>query len=474
MGSSPVTATTRPPSRPDDLTEIVVRFLERHAPHATRVGVAFSGGPDSTALLLAARPLPQQLLAIHVDHRGDPDSGRRARAAAQIAQALEVPFALLEAEAPPHPGRGPEGAARTVRYAALDQAAATHRLDLILLGHHHDDQLETVVLRWIAGSTLVGLAGMQPLRGHFGRPFLGVERARLAQSLREVGLAAVDDPTNRDLRVPRNRIRRSVLPALADEERELVARVAAGATRLRKRLEPVLAARLDLQAEHGGAGVDLAAFTELPAAFHPFALHLLSARAGRHVAPRQPVQAELDRRLHSSSPRLRIDAGDGWRLERHGRRLCLLAPGREVCPFAYTLEVPGVREIPEIEASVGIRPAPPDVFPTDAAGRYRGITLPAGAAHRVVVRSRRPGDRFRPLGSSRSKPLQELLIDWRVRRDLRNWLPLLEVDGEIAWIGGLAVSESFRPDVGSPWWVIEVLPDIQVTSEVSLGRKAFS
>jgi tRNA(Ile)-lysidine synthase len=361
-----------------------------------------------------------------------------------------------------------------VRYHALEAAAAAHRLELILLGHHHDDQLETVILRWIAGSTLVGLAGMEPLRGLFGRPFLTLPRARLAQSLQGAGVVPLDDPTNHDLRVPRNRIRKDLLPTLDTNDQLLLARVAGRAATLRRRLEPTLAAQLDLRPEPDGASVGLAAFAALPRPFWPFALHLLSARAGRHVAPRSPVQADLARRLATPSARLRIDAGDGWRLERHGQRLCLLAQGREPRPFAYTLEVPGEREIPEIEASVGIRPAPPDVFPTDAAGRYRGITLPAGAAHRLVVRSRRPGDRFRPLGSSRSHPLQRLLIDWRVRRDLRDRLPLLEIDGEIAWIGGFAVAESFRPDLGSPWWLIELLPGIQVASEVSLGRKAFS
>ncbi|MCA9527741.1 MAG: tRNA lysidine(34) synthetase TilS [Myxococcales bacterium] len=451
----------------------MARVFEQHAPHATRVGVAFSGGPDSSALLLAASRLPLEVIALHVDHQLDPDSGRRAEAAAAIAAHLETPFVRLTAP-PLAERRGPEETARILRYAALSEAATTHQLDAVLLAHHRDDQLETVLLRWIAGSSLVGLAGMQPARGIFLRPFLGTPRRTLADALAAAGLTPVDDPNNRDLRVPRNRIRQALLPRLDEPDRSALGQLATRAGALRRRLEPWLGDRLDPRREPDGASVSLHAFAQLPHPLWPFALHQLAVHAGRFVAPRAPVQAELARCLSDQRARLRIDAGEGWRLERHGQRLCLLAQGRETRPFAYTLQVPGVREIPEIEASVGIRPAPPDVLPIDASGRYRGIALPAGAAHQVVVRSRRPGDRFRPLGSSRSLPLRTLLIDWRVRRDLRDRLPLLEIDGELAWIGGHAVADSFRPERGGDWWLIELTPNRHTDSTALPARKGFS
>src|SRR5436305_6049469 len=202
MGSSPVTATIEA-----DLMDLLHRlegFFTAEAPLAAGDGVvvAFSGGPDSTALLwgmsrLAPR-LGLRLFAAHLDHAMDPSSAARAAAAADLAARLGVPLLAARRDVPSarQPGESHEAAARRQRYAFLEETRQRLGARWVATGHHRDDQAETVLLRLLFGSSLEGLAGVRPVHGAVVRPLLGASRAELAAAVAAAGLAAVDDPTN--------------------------------------------------------------------------------------------------------------------------------------------------------------------------------------------------------------------------------------------------------------------------------------
>lgn len=183
--------------------------------------VAYSGGADSTALLLAARALwPGRVLALHVHHglqvAGD-DFERHARAACA---ALAVPLQVIRVDARHLPGQSPEDAARQARYRALAAAAQQAGIGCVLLGQHAQDQAETLLLALSRGAGLPGLAGMaesfQRHGARFGRPLLGVDGQALRDWLDGQGIAYVVDPSNADLRYTRNRIRARLLPAFVE------------------------------------------------------------------------------------------------------------------------------------------------------------------------------------------------------------------------------------------------------------------
>ncbi len=189
------------------------------APHPW--AVAYSGGADSTALLLAAQALwPGRVQAIHVHHglqaAGD-DFERHARAACA---ALAVPLQVIRVDARHLPGQSPEDAARQARYRALAAAAQQAGAACVLLGQHAQDQAETLLLALSRGAGLPGLAGMaesfQRHGARFGRPLLPVDGQALRDWLDGQGIAYVVDPTNADLRYTRNRIRARLLPAFAE------------------------------------------------------------------------------------------------------------------------------------------------------------------------------------------------------------------------------------------------------------------
>nr|WP_090338718.1 tRNA lysidine(34) synthetase TilS [Mycolicibacterium malmesburyense]CRL66708.1 tRNA(Ile)-lysidine synthetase [Mycolicibacterium malmesburyense] len=173
--------------------------------------VALSGGADSLALAAVAAGL-KPTTALIVDHQLQPDSGAVAQTARQLAVASGCVAAQVITVDVGAEG-GPEAAARTARYRALDAA----RDDMpVLLGHTLDDQAETVLLGLGRGSGPRSIAGMRPWDPPWGRPLLGVRRTVTRAACAELGLTPWEDPHNADRRYTRVRLREEVLPLLEE------------------------------------------------------------------------------------------------------------------------------------------------------------------------------------------------------------------------------------------------------------------
>lgn len=185
------------------------------------LAIAFSGGADSTALLLAACALrPGQVSAIHVHHGLQAAADAFEAHCSAVCARLGVPLHIARVDARHQSGESPEDAARKARYSALANGARALGLSQVLLGQHADDQVETLLLALSRGAGLAGLSAMPAAfeRGgiEFVRPLLAVPGPDLRQWLLQQGHAFVDDPSNTDERFTRNRIRARLLPALAE------------------------------------------------------------------------------------------------------------------------------------------------------------------------------------------------------------------------------------------------------------------
>ena len=210
------------------LAERVLRAIarERLIPRGGRVLAALSGGADSVALstLLAdAAPAGGYVLAglLHVNHRLRGGAAEADEAFCRtIAERLRVPIvvervdvaALARAD-----GVSIEHAGHRARYAIFERVAAEQDADAVATGHTQDDLAETVLLRLVRGAGPGGLAGIRPRAGRVVRPLLGVSRRELREHLAARGVPHREDASNRDLRVPRNRVRHRLLPLLAQE-----------------------------------------------------------------------------------------------------------------------------------------------------------------------------------------------------------------------------------------------------------------
>ncbi|MBU1359148.1 MAG: tRNA lysidine(34) synthetase TilS [Gammaproteobacteria bacterium] len=211
--------------------------------------MAYSGGADSTALLLAAASQwPGKVHALHVHHGLQHAADEFEDHCSAVCAKLGVPLHVAHVDARHGPGESPEDAARRARYETLAALGKTHGLQHVALAQHADDQVETMLIALGRGAGLDGLAGMprQMVRHgiHFHRPLLDVHGTVLRTWIAASGTAYVDDPTNSDHRYTRNRIREQVLPTLMaalPQFRETFARTARNAARASRLMAEIAA-----------------------------------------------------------------------------------------------------------------------------------------------------------------------------------------------------------------------------------------
>lgn len=200
------------------------RAMAAFEPAHWPLAVGFSGGADSTALLAAcAARRPGEVVAFHVHHGLQAAADDFERHCRNVCERLAVPLRVHRVDARHARGDSPEDAARRARYSAFAEMArmdgSAPAIQSIALGHHADDQIETLLLALSRGAGLPGLAAM-PARAQRGvleihRPLLAVAGADIREWLAGRRLPWIEDPTNGDARYTRNRIRALVLPALA-------------------------------------------------------------------------------------------------------------------------------------------------------------------------------------------------------------------------------------------------------------------
>jgi tRNA(Ile)-lysidine synthase len=210
----------------------VTRALLRDAvlvPRGSRVLVAISGGPDSMALLHVLAGFRGELgfdvVAHGVDHGLRAEASGELDGAESFARSLDVPFArtvLAVAR-----GGNLQARARDARYAALRAAAAAAHADRIATAHHMNDRAETLLMRILRGSGARGLAVLAPRAGDLVRPFLRADRAAIDAHVRRHDIPFSVDPSNRDPRFLRARVRHELLPLLVDMSPRIVAHLCA-------------------------------------------------------------------------------------------------------------------------------------------------------------------------------------------------------------------------------------------------------
>ena len=450
----------------------------------TRVVAALSGGSDSVALTSILRELQAQgelCLAglAHFNHQLRPTADRDEQLAVSIAAAIDVPI-LVEREQVAARARAErrsiEDAARAARYAFFERARDHFHADVVALGHTRDDQAETFLLRLVRGAGPRGLASMYPRHGSIVRPLLccGREELRAWLAARRVegdpATDYVDDESNADVRIPRNRIRAELIPLLKERFNPAIVDVLASEADVAREAWDWLqatadeAARRMVRVDGGTRAIDLEEFNRLPAAMRRLVMWRVMTDAARD----RPVGFEhVSAALRVATPDgpSAIDA-PGHRLERIGSRVVLTSrpldaagrwtpanPENLANPanlFRYPLSIPGEVELPQGQCVVSAREvsvAERGAIDSRAIVGNGPIAIVRSDLCRgsLAVRNRRPGDRFRPVGLGGKKKLQDFFVDRKVARRLRDQVPLI-VDGSdrIVWVAGYGIDEAFQ------------------------------
>ncbi len=419
-------------------------FVKRGFPPC-RLAVAASGGTDSTALLVALADLRADgftILAAHVNHhlRGA-DSEADEAFVRDLCARLGVEVTVFDGTLDPElvRARGIEAAAREVRYARLREVDARY----VATAHQQNDQAETVLMRLLTGSGIAGLRGIHPVRDDgFVRPLLDVTRAEIEEFLRERGIIARFDRSNDDLRFLRNRVRVFLREVGGIESLANVAEQARAQWPLIER------AIDDAERAHAEVSEHQTRFTSWPED-----AWLRGALLQRHIRRLDPHARDFDAsRIASEVDGVRrMSVTKELELVRQGGALVLRRPPTPTDAFEVELTADHPAHIPTLGKTMritnvgrGFSP-PPHVGgglkPRPTSGQL--IQLPASDGT-FLVRNRREGDRFHPLGLPSPKKLKDFLIDRKIPAELRDRLPLLVWNGEIVWIAGVEVSERFK------------------------------
>ncbi len=450
---------------------------------------AFSGGPDSLALLHVLNrlkgPLGFDLAAAHLDHglRGE-ESRREAREARALCQSWGIPV-VLGTWSGKSGGLSPEEAAREARLAFLEETRVSLGAAVIATGHHRDDQAETVLIRLLNGSGLTGLAGIRPVRGPFIRPFLEVGRREILAYCREWDLKPQQDSSNESDLYLRNRLRHQVVPLLEKENPRFSQAVSRMTALLRQeedfldRLARLALADLrrdpeDPQVYPGAAvtgqrpegkdhrqenglredskkesspwGLSLAGLQELDPVLARRAIRLWLGKEtdfagverifnlalqGRTGAVAQAAGGQQVRRGYRT---LELESAAGSLAEKSKEPAvgCLLLPFDPKAARALEEGEFCPEKFPELYA----------LFRQEAAQKGAGEAGEVyfcpwkSSGERPILRRRRPGDWI--LLPAGRKKLKDLFIDRRIPREKRDSLSLLAWGDQILWIPGVA------------------------------------
>jgi tRNA(Ile)-lysidine synthase len=422
------------------------------------VVVAFSGGADSTALLdiLANLPgFPLKLVAVHLNHmlRGDESDGDEqfVRAAAGR-YGVQVEISRADVAALGQEKRlSLEEAGREARYGFFREIAVKHSASAIVLGHHRDDQAETVLMRLVRGAGGSGLLGMRPRSGNIVRPLLQLSRDEIEAYLRKVGLIWREDGSNSDTRFMRNRIRHELLPLLETFNPEIIQALNQTAEALaadEEVLEGLTSRAFARTAESGCSSVSI----DLPKLFLEPALlrkRLYRTAVGAVKGDLKRISfmhlTDMERLVLSGKPNGEINLPGGIRVVRDYSSLVFTA--LEEDPFSdfdeLSIAACGNYHLPcggliSVSPARDLERVGKDILSLDSGE----LPFP------WVVRYFRKGDRFRPLGLDGSKKLKDLFIDRKIPLRERARNPLLVCRDEIIWVCGVQPAERTRAAAG--------------------------
>ena len=462
----------------DRVHRAVEAALRGSAGGAASLVVAVSGGPDSMALLHALLHLRGRLgltlRGAHLDHglRGEAgvaDSAFVADAFEAVAVPCEAERADVAAYRAAH-RLSPEQAARDVRYAFLSRVYREHGAEAVALGHTADDQVETVLMHIARGSGLTGLRGMEtssarPIDGapvRFVRPLLGLTRADTEAYCAALGLRPRTDESNRSPEFTRNRIRTELLPLLEELNpaiRDALRRLSTAAARelayLDAETDRVWADAAVVRADDRVA-LDRRAVGRLAPALRT---HLLRRAVGAVKGDLEGIHLrhvdDITRLLEGPAGRA-IDLPGNLRFHVGYDEAIVARADADLCPLPrldgeHPLAVPGATRVGGwlVDVRLADRPGDDELRLSgeghgQALGAHVARLSPGALDGGLVVRARRPGDRFHALGAPGSKKLKDFMADAKVPAEWRDRVPLLVAPRGIAWVAGWRIAEWCR------------------------------
>ena len=444
------------------LSRRIERFINEYhliAP-GDRVLVGVSGGPDSVCLLQVLQSLCPVLgfdvVVAHLNHqlRGM-ESDADAAYVKELARESAIPCIIDSRDVKAYKsvqGNSLEEAAREVRYSFFAQAAEQAGAQAVALGHTIDDQAETIIMHMIRGTGLSGLQGMQPrseMNTNHGwclkiiRPLLETSRQETREYCSQAGLNPCLDSSNQSPEHLRNRIRDEIMPRLSEYNPSFVRSLA--------RMACLISDDIDFfegETDRGynrivaeipdGVALDNHSFAGLHPAMKRRLLRRVFARLLGTLRDIEMVHIDdiIETTTKPAGKTLSLPGGltlygdyDKSYITRGENPLSLLPPLVET----VSLQIPGETRVSGWTVNAEVWPGRPEMVEAGDLVAFFDLDLTGGE---LIVRTRREGDRFQPLGMRNSRKLQDVMTDDKVSRAWRDSIPLVCSGDRVIWVVG--------------------------------------
>lgn len=442
------------------MIEKVNRFIEKHELilKDSTIIVGVSGGPDSLALLhyLLHHQKESTIIAAHVDHmfRGK-ESEEDLLYVKGFCDRYQIPFESIQFDVTSYKkqhGLSSQVAAREVRYQFFDKVMKKHQADYLALGHHGDDQIETILMRLVRGSKGIGYAGMQIQRpfscGRIIRPFLAVTKAEIEAYCKEYNLMPRLDPSNEKDDYTRNRFRHYVLPFLKQENPAVHAHFLQFNQHLTEDnqvLDELTIEKMNTvmkRNERNEIEIEIPSFLTMPKSLQRRGIQLILNYLYRELPPTLSA-VHIDNLLTflaSDHPSGELHFPSGLRIVKSYDSCTYTYTDYKVksSPYCVRIDTPGLYKLEdgsELKSEVW------ESYPVDVVGNDCFIIDPTIIHLPIYVRTRKPGDKMTLKGMNGSKKVKDIFIDGKIPLHCRDLWPIVQDDhGEILWLPGLKKS----------------------------------
>ncbi|MRH44967.1 tRNA lysidine(34) synthetase TilS [Aquibacillus halophilus] len=434
----------------------VSNFIQKHQlfHHGATVLVGVSGGPDSMALLHYLNTLKGdwgfRIIAITIDHglRGEQSqqdvnyvkNSCKSWGIELIETTLDVQSYKLNER------KGTQVAARELRYLFFEEQMKNFNADYLVLGHHGDDQAETMLMRFVRNANPSLLKGI-PIKREFGngfivRPFLPITKEDIESYCSDHEIYPRRDPSNNEDIYTRNYFRHKILPLLEDQNpnlhkslQRLSETISHDEEFLAGETTKLVEKEITFSKDVGRATFKLSSFLQYPFALQRRSFHLILNYLYRTVPNGLYYVHEnqfLDL-IHSKKPNVTVDFPMGLKLRKTYQNVEFYFHEPPAIPFVHSLPVPGVVTLPNgstITASLSNDPG--EYSKNELVCDVNDIKLP------LTIRTRKSGDKIKVRGLNGSKKVKDIFIDQKIPLHLRDHWPLLiDQDGKVIWLVGL-------------------------------------
>ena len=402
-----------------------------------RILIAYSGGMDSQVLLHLCASVPQlrdSITAIHIHHGLQKQADSWAEYCRQQSATSGVKFTLIKVDAHPYTGESPEAAARAARYQALSQEMQAG--DVLLLGQHREDQLETVLLQLFRGGGIAGLAAMPAsmpfATGTLLRPLLSLAKQEIQAYAIAHQLSWVDDPSNFSTDYDRNFLRLDIIPLLKQRWPSLdkaVARTAEHCAAANHLLNTCMAEHLHAMLDQKTQSLSLLQWQQYDVHQQHGLLRLWLQNFGLQAPSQAALHALIQQVILARADANPQQFLQGWTIRRYRQRLYAMP---QQCTQAFTEELEWSQAKPTILLN--------NAYQLSRIPAHKGIAQQLWQQSKITLQPRSGGEVLQLQGRRGHHSLKKLFQEAAIPPWERDSRPLIYINGRLAAVAGLWVA----------------------------------